>query len=160
MVLPLLVMALAWDKLRLVGRRIGQARTVRFNLAGHALVTSTVNIAVAAGFAVMGGFIIYLAGVGEMTGGPGFQVAIGRGLASAFRDLLAWTRPVPEPVLGLAVLALAAVFIVATHRDRGRPADPEPEPEPGTTPGQPGSLPPDDPGDGVGHCHTPARSHS
>jgi hypothetical protein len=42
------------------------------------------------------------------------------GLASEFRRVDAWTKPVPEPVLGLALLALAAVFIVATLRDRGR----------------------------------------
>jgi cytochrome c-type biogenesis protein len=82
MVFPLLVMALAWDKLRLAGRRIGHPRPVRMNIAGRTLVTSTVNVVVAAGFAVMGGFIIYLASAGQMTSGPGFQVAIGRGAAA------------------------------------------------------------------------------
>lgn len=121
MVFPLLVMALAWDRLRLATRRIGRSRPVRLQIAGHILVTSTVNIAVAAGFTVMGGFVIYLASARRMTGGPGFQTAIGRGLAAVFRHVEAWTRPVPEPVLGVALLALAAVFIVATLRDRGRP---------------------------------------
>jgi hypothetical protein len=87
MVFPLLVMALAWDRLHLAGRRIGRSRPVRLLIAGHTLVTSTVNIAVAAGFTVMGGFVIYLASARRMTGGPGFQTAIGRGLAAVFRHV-------------------------------------------------------------------------
>ena len=69
----------------------------------------------------MGGFVLYLANTGTMTGGPGFQVALGRSLARVFARVEAWTAPVPEPVLGLAVLAIAAVFVVATLRDRHRP---------------------------------------
>jgi hypothetical protein len=126
-VFPLLVMALAWDRLHLASRRIGQSRPVRLRLAGRTLVTSTVGIAVAAGFAVMGGFVIYLASAGRMTSGPSFQVATGRSLAALFRHVEDWARPAPEPVLGLALLALAAVFIVATLRDRRHPGSGEPE---------------------------------
>lgn len=160
MVFPLFVMALAWDKLRLAGR----SRPVRLRLAGRTLVTSTVSIAVAAGFTVMGGFVIYLAGAGQMTGGPGFQAAIGRGLAGVFRHIEAWTRPVPEPVLGLAVLALAAVFVIATLRGHGQ-ADGRSQAEDLDQTGRdsPGGLPESssgDPDDGAGHCHTPVRSQS
>jgi cytochrome c-type biogenesis protein len=64
-----------------------------------------------------------------MTGGPGFQVAIGRLLGRIFRRIETWTAPVPEPVLGAALLALAALFVLATLRDRRSPrnaADPDP----------------------------------
>ena len=60
-----------------------------------------------------------------MTGGPGFQVAIGRLLTRVFARIEVWTAPVPQPILGLGLLALAAVFIVATLRDRRRPAPEE-----------------------------------
>lgn len=121
MTFPLFVMALLWDRARLGERRLLQAKPVRLRLAGRTLVTNTLNVAVAVGFTVMGGFILYLANAGEMTGGPGFQVAIGKALARIFRRIEVGTAPVPEPVLGLALLALAAVFVVATLRDRRGP---------------------------------------
>ena len=120
MVFPLFVMALLWDRFRLGERRFLQAKPVRIRVAGKVLLTNTINIAVAAAFAAMGGFVIYLANTGQMTGGPGFRVSVGEGLSKAFARIEAWADPVPEPVLGLVVLALAAVFVVATLRDRHR----------------------------------------
>jgi cytochrome c biogenesis protein CcdA len=120
MVFPLFMMALLWDRFRLGERRFLQAKPVRIRLAGKVLATNTINIAVAAAFAVMGGFVIYLANTGQMTGGPGFQVSIGKGLSEVFTRIETWTDPVPEPLLGLVVLALAAVFVVATLRDKRR----------------------------------------
>ena len=118
MVFPLFVMALLWDRYKLGERKFLRAKPVRIRLAGKILATNTVNLAVAAAFAVMGGFVIYLANTGQMTGGPGFQVAMGKTLERVFTRIEVWTDPVPEPLLGLAVLALAAVFVVATLRDR------------------------------------------
>jgi cytochrome c biogenesis protein CcdA len=120
MVFPLFAMALVWDRYRLGERRFLQAKPLRIRIAGRLLATNTVNLAVAAAFATMGGFVIYLAGSAQMTGGPGFQVRIGEGLERIFTRIAAWTDPVPEPILGLAVLALAAVFVIATLRDRRR----------------------------------------
>jgi len=64
--------------------------------------------------------VMYLASSGTMTSGPGFQVAFGKRLASAFGWVEKVTAPIPEAVLGLFVLALAAVFVYATLRDRAR----------------------------------------
>lgn len=133
MVFPLFVMALLWDRYRLGERRFLQAKPIRIRIAGSVLATNTVNLAVAAAFATMGGFVIYLANTAQMTGGPGFQVAIGKGLERVFTRIEDWTAPVPEPILGLAVLALAGIFVVATLRDRRHhqdepgAADPSPD---------------------------------
>lgn len=129
MAFPLFVMALVWDRLHLGERRFLRAKAVRLRVGGHTLVTNTINLAVAVGFTVMGGFIIHLASAGTMTAGPGFQVAIGRLLGRVFHRLELWTAPVPEPVLGLALLGLVAMFVVATLRDR-RPAGTQPASEP------------------------------
>lgn len=119
MVFPLLVMALLWDRFDLGERRYLQARPVALALPrGRRVHTNTINIGVGITFAVMGGFVLYLAGAQQMTGGPGFQVAIGTGLAAVFRQLAILTGPVPEPVLGAALFALAGGFIWATLRRR------------------------------------------
>jgi cytochrome c biogenesis protein CcdA len=130
MTFPLFLMALGWDRLRLGERRWARARPVRLrlswparhpHLAGRTLVTNTVNLAVAVTFAVMGGFVIYLAGSSQMTRGPGFQVAIGEFLGRAFGRIGGWLAPVPEPLLGLLVLGVAAGLVYATLTDRRRP---------------------------------------
>jgi cytochrome c biogenesis protein CcdA len=118
MTFPLFVMALAWDRLRLHDKTWLKARPVRLRLPGRTLVTNTVNIAVAVAFAVMGGFVFYLAGTTQMTSGPAFQAAIGRWLSEQFEQVQRWLDPVPEPVLGLFVLTIAGVFVWATLTDR------------------------------------------
>jgi cytochrome c-type biogenesis protein len=118
MTFPLFVMALVYDRLRLGERGWSLARPVRLRLFGRTVATNTVNLAVAAAFAVMGGFVIYLASAAKMTRGPGFQVAIGNALARIFARIEAWTAPVPEPVLGLVVLGIAAGFVYAMLTDR------------------------------------------
>jgi len=125
MVFPLFVMALLWDRYRLGERKLLRAKPVRIRMAGKILATNTVNVAVAVAFAVMGVFVIYLANTGQMTGGPGFQVAMGKGLERVFTRIEVWTDPVPEPILGLAVLALAVLFVIATLRDRHHTTDPD-----------------------------------
>lgn len=124
MVFPLFVMALVWDATGLRNKPL-VAKPVRLRLGRWTLATNTVNLLVAAGFAIMGGFIIYLANTGQMTSGPEIQVSTGRALAGWFASLETWLQPVPEPVLGLGLLAIAGVFIWGTligRRDL-RPAD-------------------------------------
>jgi cytochrome c-type biogenesis protein len=121
---PLFIMALAWDRLRIRDRSWLRARPVRLRAFGRTVVTNTVNLAVAVGFTVMGGFVIYLAGAEQMTSGPTFQAATGRWLSRQFEHLQQWLDPVPEPVLGLLVIGVAAVFVWATLTDRRRTPPP------------------------------------
>lgn len=116
MTFPLFLMALAWDRLDLGSRQWMRARPLRFTIAGRTLHSNSVNVAVAVAFAVLGSFVISLAGSRRMTAGPGFQVAIGRLLTRLFGRIDQWTSAVPEPILGLFVLLLAAFFVVATVR--------------------------------------------
>ncbi|NCT89450.1 cytochrome c biogenesis protein CcdA [Cellulomonas sp. APG4] len=122
MVFPLFVMALVWDRARLGERAPLRARTVRMRLAGRELVTTNVNVAVAAGFVVMAGFVMALAGSDDMTGGSAAQDAASRTLTTAFLGLQDLLAPVPEPVQGAALLVLAGLFVTATLTDRRRPA--------------------------------------
>lgn len=122
MVLPLFVMALLWDRLPKGGQSWLRARPVRLRLAGRVLVTNTVNLVVAIGFAVMGVLVILQANATDMTGGDSPLVPVGDWLTGVFKGVLTWTAPVPEPVLGLGLLALVAGFVVVTLRDRRRAA--------------------------------------
>jgi cytochrome c biogenesis protein CcdA len=124
MAFPLFVMALLWDRFRLGERKFLKARPVRLHLGTHILATNTVNLVVAAGFTVMGLFVMHLASSQQMTSGPGFQVAFGKRLAAFFGWVEKVTSPVPEALLGLVVLALASVFVYATLRDRPGKAQP------------------------------------
>ena len=127
MVFPLFVMALVWDATGLRNKPL-VAKPLRLQIGRWTLATNTVNLAVAVGFTVMGGFIIYLANTGQMTSGPEVQVAIGRALAGWFASLEAWLKPVPEPVLGLGLLLVAAVFIWGTLVGRRKAAATPPTP--------------------------------
>ena len=114
MVFPLFVMALVWDKAHLSDRRWMRARPVRIRLAGRVLATNTLNIGVAIAFTIMSAGIFYLAAAGEMSGGTAFQGAIGENLARTFERVQNWLAPVPEAVLGIGLLAVAATFVIAT----------------------------------------------
>ena len=118
MVLPLFVMALIWDKARLGERRWLRAKPLRLRIGARTLRTNTVNLAVALAFTVMGVAVIGLAGSPNMTRGTDAQYAAGSGLAGLAARVLDWLAPVPEPLLGLGLFALAGAFIWATLRDR------------------------------------------
>jgi cytochrome c biogenesis protein CcdA len=155
MVFPLLVMALLWDRYQLGERRFLQARPVTLSLPrGRRIHTNTINVGVAIAFAVMGLFVLNLANSGTMTGGPGFQVVIGSSLAAVFKQIEIWTAPIPEPVLGAALLGLAGVFIWGTLHRLPTPAD---HVDPVPLPGNPSygtevrDVPP-------ASCHQPERA--
>ncbi|GIV00295.1 MAG: hypothetical protein KatS3mg014_1910 [Actinomycetota bacterium] len=119
MTFPLFVLALSWDRLRLGERRWLRARPLRLRVAGRTIATNTVNVAVAAVFALMGVAVLALAATGDPTTAPSFQLAIGRWLRDAFAGILSFLEPVPEPVLGLALLALAgSIFVAAARGER------------------------------------------
>ena len=114
MVFPLVLMALLWDRLRLGERRLFTAKPVRLRVAGRTLGTNTLNIAVAVAFALMGAAVLALGISGNETIAAPMQLAVGRWLSDVFERAIAFLDPIPEPVLGLGLLALAlSVFIVA-----------------------------------------------
>ncbi|WP_225753558.1 cytochrome c biogenesis CcdA family protein [Actinotalea sp. Marseille-Q4924] len=120
MVFPLFLMALLWDTARLGERRFLRARPVRFRVAGRLVATNTLNVAVAVAFVVMAGFVVALAGSTEMTGGTAAQERASTALTGFFAVVQDVLSPVPEPVLGLGLLALVGLFVWVTLADRRR----------------------------------------
>jgi len=139
MVFPLFVMALIWDKAKLGEKKFLRAKAVRFRVAGRLVATNTLNIAVAVAFVVMGAFVIVLAGSAEMTGGSAFQTAASETLTGVFSSVQDFLSPVPEPVLGLGILAVAAAFVWATLSDRRLPWHRRPPADDGEEPPAPPS---------------------
>lgn len=117
MTFPLFVMALAWDRFDLGERRLFQAHPLHLRFGPWRWATNSVNVAVAVVFAGMGTMVLWLAATGETSSAPGPQLAIGRGLSRLFSWFEGVLAPVPEPVLGAGLLALAGLFVVAGPRD-------------------------------------------
>ena len=141
MVIPLLIMALVWDAAHLDQRRWGRARPVTLRFAGRSLHTNSVNLIVALAFIAMGIAVISLADSTTMTGNATwFQRAAGNGVTRFASTVIARLAPVPDAVLGLGLLALAAVFVWFTLRGR-RPATSSSQIEPlGDEGAKPSSL--------------------
>ncbi|MBI2169632.1 MAG: cytochrome c biogenesis protein CcdA [Actinobacteria bacterium] len=125
MAFPLFLMAWARDRFGPSERtRLGD-RPVRLHLGSWRLRTTVMNVAVAAVFAAMGVVVLVLGVTGETTAAPQAQLAIGRWLARTTASINRVLDPVPEPVLGLALLTVVAFFVMAALRPRPtEPADP------------------------------------
>lgn len=137
MAFPLFVMALVWDAAGLADRAFLRPRPVILRWGRHTLRTSVLNIVVALGFAVMGVLVLALAARGTMTSGPGFVGGFESWLGARFATVQSWVAPIPEWLQGAALLALTAVFVVATlsgRRDRGVAGPPGDAGEPEETP--------------------------
>ena len=118
MTFPLFVLALVWDRFDLGERRFLTARPVHLRICGVRWTTNTVNLAVAAVFSAMASLVFWLAATGEAASAPDAQLWVGRALSRLFARLQAWLAPVPEPLLGTGLLALAAVFVGVGLHDR------------------------------------------
>jgi len=118
---PLFLTALFWDRYKLGEKRFLQAKPVSLSVAGRTIATNTMNLVAAAAFGIMGFIVLVLAANGNTTATPGFQRAIGRWLTSALIRVEGWLDPIPEPVLVVGLLAVAAYFVAASLRDRDRP---------------------------------------
>ena len=115
---PLFAMALIWDKARLGERGFLRAKAVTLRLGARTLTTSTVNLAVAVAFVIMGVLVIVLAGSASMTGGTEAQAWASDALASGFMRIQTFLSPVPEWIQGIGLLAVVVVFVWAMLRDR------------------------------------------
>ena len=115
---PLFVMALIWDKARLGERGFLRARAVTLRLGAKRLTTSTVNLAVAVAFLIMGVLVIVLAGSKSMTGGTDAQAWASNALTTTFVRIQTFLSPVPEWIQGIGLLAVVVVFVWAMLRDR------------------------------------------
>lgn len=122
MVFPLVILALGWDRLGSRGRNRLRGRQRRLRLAGRTYTVTTLDLAAGAMYALMGMALIAI-GVTGATLAPTGQAAIGTWLEGRLTPIVDALAPVPDVVVGLALVAVAAAAVVISGRRR----PPEPE---------------------------------
>ena len=125
MTVPLVVMAVLWDRLQLGERRFLTTRPMTLRVGGRDIHTNTINVGVAVAFFAMAVVVWVLALTGNTTATPTAQVAFGRWLEGFFSAVLRFVDPVPEPVLGAGLLAFAVGLFALGFRSPRRHAVPD-----------------------------------
>ena len=123
MVAPLLILTLAWDRADLTARLSGRSRQLAVRVGPWRHSVGLLDAIVAAMFAVMGVALIVLGATGTLLT-PTFQVGFGQRLREWLDPLVAAVEPVPDALIGIVLVGLAAgaLWLSARPRqsDRGR----------------------------------------
>lgn len=124
MVFPLMVLALGWDRLGARGRDRLRGRERSLRIAGREVTVTTIDLVAAAAYTVMGLALVVI-GVTGATLAPTSQAAIGTWIEDLFTPLIRWLEPVPDLIVGLVLVAVAAAAVaVSGWRRSPRPEDP------------------------------------
>jgi cytochrome c biogenesis protein CcdA len=118
MVFPLVIMTLLWDRLRPEQTTFG-SRQVSFRVGPFKVSTATAGLAASVMFLVMGVVLAVIAATGSALP-PAFTTSLGtriEGLLTPILDGLSW---IPDPVIGLLLILLAAGAIWMSARPRKR----------------------------------------
>jgi cytochrome c-type biogenesis protein len=134
MVFPLVVLTLLWDRFGTRDLGFLRGRPVTYRLAGRPIHTTTLDLGVAGMFAAMGAVLLFVAATGASIA-PTFQVGVGQAITSRLQRLVALLDPIPDVVIGIVLIGIAAGALAMSARHRPGPAEatpaeqPEPEPE-------------------------------
>lgn len=127
MVLPLVVLTLLWDRFGGRDAAFLRGRPVRYRLGGREVATTTLDLGVAVMFALMGAVLLAVAATGSSLA-PSFQAGAGQAIAARLRRLAEFAEPVPDLVVGAALVALAAGALWLSARSGAPPAGDDDEP--------------------------------
>lgn len=117
MVFPLLVMTVLWDRLGLGDRPTFRGREVQWSLAGRTFTTNSINLVASGLFAVMAVVLIIVSFTGD-TIAPTFQAGIGTWIEDLLMPVVKWIEPIPDLVIGLALLGIAVGAVAISGRRR------------------------------------------
>ncbi|HIE22253.1 MAG TPA: cytochrome c biogenesis protein CcdA [Acidimicrobiia bacterium] len=127
MVFPLVILTLFWD--RWGGRFRWGGRERRLRLMGREVVITTLDLTAALVYALMGVALIGI-GITGTTLAPTSQATVGTWIEDVLTPIVRWLGPVPDAVIGLALVAIAVAAVLISGRRRSAPpevSDPIPE---------------------------------
>lgn len=116
MVFPLVILTLLWDRLGADRVQFG-SRQVSFSIGRLSVATTRAGVAAAAMFLVMAVVLAVVAITGESLA-PTFSAGLGAGIEGALTpliDSLAW---IPDPVMGVLLIAIAVSAVALSSRRR------------------------------------------
>jgi len=118
MVFPLVILTLLWDRLRPDRVQLG-SRQVSFRIGPVRVATTTAGLAAAAMFLVMAVVLAVVAVTGSSLA-PNFTASLGTGIEGVLTPLLDSLAWIPDPVIGVLLIAVAVAAIAwSTRRRRG-----------------------------------------
>ena len=117
MVFPLVILTAMWDRFDIGNRQGLRGRTVEWNLASRTFATNTLDLIAAAMFSIMG-LVLILVGVTGATVATDFQVDLSLWISNKLKPFVAWLDPVPDLVVGLALVAIGIAAATASGRAR------------------------------------------
>ncbi len=128
MVFPLVILALAWDRLGPKGRDQLRGKERQLRLAGRTMTVTTLDLVAAAMFSVMGVALVVI-GITGTTLAPTAQVTIGIWLQDRLVPFVGWLEPVPDWVIGVVLVGMAAAAVAISGRRRKIESDSETSPD-------------------------------
>lgn len=126
MVFPLLVVTLLWDRSRLADRGRLAGREVAWSLGTRRYHTTTTGLVAAALFAVMAVVLAVVAATGA-TLAPAFQRGVAAWIQDTLSPVVRALEPVPDVVVGLVLVGVAAAAVAYSGRRRHPAGDADTE---------------------------------
>lgn len=114
MVFPLVLMTLIWDRVHSEAWQPSR-RTFSWNLGSRRFTISLLEVITAVMFGLMGAILLVVAATGSSLA-PTFQASLGSTIEDTLAPLLDRLAWIPDPVIGLGLIAIAVGAITLSSR--------------------------------------------
>jgi cytochrome c-type biogenesis protein len=114
MVFPMVVMTLIWDRVHPEAWQPSR-RTFTWNMGSRRFTISLLEVITAVMFGLMGTILLVVAATGSSLA-PTFQAALGSKIEDTLAPLLDRLAWIPDPVIGLGLIAIAVGAIMLSSR--------------------------------------------
>ena len=113
MVFPMVALTLVWDRFRPDGFNPGSG-PVTWEIGSRRFTTTVAGLVTASMFTMMGAILVVIAASGSSLASP-LQARVGTGLEDALAPAIDRTAWIPDPVIGLVLIAIAVGAVVLSR---------------------------------------------